>query len=119
MKLQPWFIAIAVVYAPLVAPFFMGPLTECDHCVGAYARHVPLVPAFWVDHTASSLFGYGAMPRFDTVPGIALRGLVCLGMVGFVRWLLTRRPFVARLGSAIVATLVGVFAVGFTVLLRM
>ena len=119
MKLTPWILAILVVYAPLVAPMFMGPLTECDHCVQSYAHHAPLVPAFWLDHSLMSLGAHDAIPRLGSVGGTIYRGLVCLAMVGAVRWLFTRRRAIALPGSALAATLAWLSAMGFSILLRM
>lgn len=119
MAARYWILALTVVYMPLLSPMFIGPLTECDHCVQNYAHHAPLVPAFWADQLLGAVGGREAVPRFGSVGGTIYRGTVCLAMVAATRWLLYRRRPYAWLGSALMAGLTGLSAMGFSVLLRM
>jgi hypothetical protein len=36
--------AAAAIYLPLLAPFLVGPLRECSHCVETYLRAFPYLP---------------------------------------------------------------------------
>ena len=119
MKSKPWILAVAVVYVPLLLPFLVGPLTECDHCVASYARSSPLLPAFWADHALMEFFGRDSVPAFGSALGTIYRVALSLGAIALVRWLLGRRPALAWVGSAGVALWIGVHAIGFSVLLRM
>ena len=53
---------LAAIYGGQLAPFFAGPLTECDHCVGNYLRFFPMVPGIVVGHWLAEFLR-------DTIPG--------------------------------------------------
>ena len=59
---KPLSLTLLFVYGAQAVPFFVGPLTECDHCVGNYLKLFPIIPGMLAGHSLVDLIR-------DMVPG--------------------------------------------------
>ncbi len=102
-------LALGVLYVPAVAPLFLGPLQECDHCVETYYQYFPLVPG---------AMGFRAFGLGDA--RIALSIALAAAAFALVLWSLRRGGLIVR-WVVCVAALAWVFsqAMWFSLLLRM
>jgi len=65
-------LTVSTVYVPLGTPFLVGPLTECDHCVGTYLVFSPIIPGFIVGRL---------MPGDDHLVAAGLASLAALAII--------------------------------------
>jgi hypothetical protein len=102
-------LALATLYLPLVVPFAIGPLTECDHCVSSYLKLTPFVPGIALG------FALGTMSRlFFVVAGAASLALLT-GCTFTARRLPVRSLLVVHVPLML---LVGLEACAFAAILR-
>jgi len=102
-------LALGVLYVPAMAPLFLGPLGECNHCVETYYQYFPLVPG---------AIGFSAFGLGDA--RIALSMALAAAAFALVLWSLRRGGRVTR-WVVCVAAVAWVFsqAMWFSLLLRM
>lgn len=105
----PWARAAGLTFGPALAPFFLGPLGECDHCIGVYASLLPVAPG-----------AIGMLAPLPTPGRIALSGTLTL--VVLLLALLSQRSAstaVRRALGGLLVTLAGLQALGLASALRM
>ena len=103
-------LALLTLYLPLVVPFAVGPLTECDHCVSSYLAWAPIVPGVAMSFV---LLGIMSQLFFVAAGAVTLALLVCC--VFTARRLSTRSLLVVHVPLMV---LVGLEACAFAALLR-
>ncbi|MCB1077057.1 MAG: hypothetical protein KDM64_04420 [Verrucomicrobiae bacterium] len=84
--LSPLWATAAAIYTGQLAPFLIGPLTECGHCVANFARFFVFTPGVLAGHFVFQRVP-SVLPQNDWfrfwVPGIVITTLI----VGAATWI--------------------------------
>ena len=87
-------LAALTLWVPALLPYWIGPLSECDHCIETYSMCLPLVPAAIVP----------TLLYLDDAVWVVVAAVAVLAMLGGLTLALRRLrpPWSAALQTAVI-----------------